>query len=186
MAKIYTKFGDQGQTVLFDGERVRKDHLRIETYGTVDEFNSHLGLAIVDCRHEKLRAILTTLQNELFDLGADLAMPIDAEMVLGKIKRIGAAHVGFLEQTIDAVTAELPPLKRFVLPGGGVTAARLHVARTVCRRSERLLVTLMAEENVGDQPLIYLNRMGDLLFTLARWANKLDGINDVEWGAEGG
>jgi cob(I)alamin adenosyltransferase len=181
--KIYTKFGDAGQTALFDGRKVSKDHLRIETYGTVDELNSVLGLAIVDCRHEKLRNILTTLQDELFDLGADLATPLDSANA-AKIGRIGEMHIAFLEKTIDEATAELPALRAFILPGGGITAARLHVGRTVCRRAERLLVTLIQHENFGEpphQPLIYLNRLSDLLFTLARWSNKLDGIVDVEW-----
>jgi cob(I)alamin adenosyltransferase len=179
--KIYTRFGDRGQTVLFDGRRVPKDHLRIETYGTVDELNSQLGLASAGCGEGKLREILTSLQVELFDLGSDLATPLDLDHVVGKGKRIGAEHVKFLEETIDAVTGELPPLKRFILPGGGVTAARLHVARTICRRAERHLVTLMGQEEVGEQVLIYMNRLSDLLFVLARWANKLEGVADVEW-----
>ncbi len=185
--KIYTKFGDGGETMLFDGTRVAKDHLRIDTYGTVDELNSLLGLAVVDCRHEKLRGILGALQDELFDLGADLATPVDSELTK-RSGRVGEKHIAFLEQVIDEVTAELPALKRFILPGGGVTAARLHVARTVCRRAERLLVELMRQEDFGEpphQPLIYLNRLSDLLFTLARWANKLDGVVDVEWRQQG-
>ena len=190
--KIYTKFGDKGQTALFNGARVRKDDLRIETYGTVDELNSHLGLALVDCRDAGLRGILLGLQRELFSLGADLATPRIAagdvtpglEGAKGaekKVKRIGAGEVAGLEQLIDAATAELPALKRFILPGGGVTACRLHVARTVCRRAERLLVSLMEREQVGEQALIYLNRLSDLLFCLARRANQMEGVGDVEW-----
>ena len=180
--KIYTKQGDLGQTVLFDGTRVAKDHLRIETYGTVDELNSAIGLTIVDCRDEALTELLTRLQRQLLDLGSDLATPLDSKNS-AKVRRIGAPHVAFLEQQIDAATAQLPPLKRFIIPGGSVTAARLHVARTVCRRAERHLVTLMHHEAavIGPHPLIYLNRLSDLLFTLARLANKMDGRGDVEW-----
>ena len=178
--KIYTKTGDRGQTSLFDGRHVPKNNLRIETYGTVDELNSHLGLANAECRHGELRELLEQLQRQLFDLGADLATPADSKNA-GKIQRIGAWHIAFLEQQIDAATAVLRPLKRFVLPGGSVTAARLHVARTVCRRAERLLVTLMAQEPVGPDALIYVNRLSDLIFTLARRANQLDGVADVEW-----
>ncbi len=165
--KIYTKFGDAGQTALFDGGRVSKDHHRIETYGTIDELNSTLGVAIADCNHAVLRALLLTLQHQLFDLGSDLATPLDAKNA-AKVRRIGAEDVQRLEREIDAATAQLPPLRRFVLPGGSITAARMHVARTVCRRAERHLVTLMQHELVGDQPLIYLNRLSDLLFTLAQ------------------
>ncbi len=178
--KIYTKFGDEGQTVLFDGARVRKDHLRIETYGTVDELNSVLGLAIADCPDAPLRDLLVGLQHRLFDLGADLATPLDAKNA-DKVRRIHVEDITGLEQAIDAATAELPALTRFVLPGGTVTAARLHIARTVCRRAERHLVTLMAHEAVGVHALIYLNRLSDLLFTLARLANKREGRGDVEW-----
>jgi cob(I)alamin adenosyltransferase len=178
--KIYTKFGDQGQTVLFDGARVRKDHLRIETYGTVDELNSVLGLAIAECADAPLREALVGLQHRLFDLGADLATPRGSKNEQ-KLRRMGAQDVAELERAIDAATAELPALKRFVLPGGTVTAARLHVARTVCRRAERHLVALMGQEDVGGEALIYLNRLSDLLFTLARLANQREGRGDVEW-----
>jgi cob(I)alamin adenosyltransferase len=180
--KIYTKQGDHGKTVLFDGTRVSKDHLRIETYGTVDELNSALGLAIVDCTDNSLRELLTKLQRQLLDLGSDLATPLDSKNS-AKVRRIGAEHVTFLEQQIDAATAQLPPLKRFIIPGGSVTAARLHVARTICRRAERSLVSLMEREAavIGEHPLVYLNRLSDLFFTLARLANQLDGRGDVEW-----
>lgn len=178
--KIYTRQGDQGQTSLFDGRRVGKDDLRIETYGTVDELSSHLGLALSDCPHATLRGLLERVQFELFDLGADLATPADSPHA-GRIRRVSPEQARGLEADIDRISADLPPLKRFVLPGGGVTAARLHVARTVCRRAERLLVRLMATEPVGASTLVYLNRLSDLLFVLARWANKLDGRPDVEW-----
>jgi len=178
--KIYTRFGDDGKTALFDGSRVQKDDLRIETYGTLDELNSVLGVAMASCRHEALKSLLATLQHQLFDLGADLATPLNAPNA-AKVKRISEAHVRYLEKQIDAATEQIEPLRVFILPGGGMTASQLHVARTVCRRAERHLVTLMNHEDVGTQALIYVNRMSDLLFTLARWANKLDGIADVEW-----
>jgi cob(I)alamin adenosyltransferase len=181
--KIYTKQGDGGRTVLFDGRRVAKDDLRIETYGTVDELNSALGLAIVDCTDAGLREFLSGLQGQLLELGSDLATPLDSKNS-AKVKRIGAEQVEALEGEIDVATEKLPALKRFILPGGSVTAARLHVARTICRRAERNLVTLMQAEGadkIGEQPLVYLNRLSDLLFTLARLANQLDGRGDVEW-----
>ena len=181
--KIYTKQGDAGQTTLSDGRRVRKDDLRVETYGTVDELNSVLGLAMAECRDAALHAQLAELQHQLFDLGADLAMPADAANA-DKVRRIQATHVAALEQQIDAATAQLDPLKEFVLPGGCVLAAQLHVARTVCRRAERLLVTLMDHEPIAPIVLIYVNRLSDLLFTLARLANKLEGRSDITWQSE--
>lgn len=183
--KIYTKQGDGGLSGLFDGRRVPKNHLRLETYGTLDEVNSHLGLAIAECRHESLRGELQKLQGELFLLGADLATPLGSPRE-SQVRRIGAADVSSLESRIDAAAAQLPPLKRFILPGGGITACRLHLARTVCRRAERQLVSLMHSEPpepVGDQALVYLNRLSDLLFMQARLANHLDGVVDVEWQA---
>lgn len=180
--KIYTKQGDKGQSVLFDGKRVPKDHPRLETYGTVDELNSHLGLAAAGCADAGLKDLLVKLQAQLFELGADLATPLGSPNE-GRVRRINPNHISFLEEQIDEATAELAPLKRFILPGGGVTAARLHVARTVCRRAERLLVALMhaPDAPLTDSPLIYLNRLSDLLFTLARLANKREGLADVEW-----
>ncbi len=184
--KIYTKFGDRGETVLFDGTRVTKSHLRIETYGTLDELNSHLGVALTDCQHPALQGLLTELQQELFVVGSDLATPVGSKNE-AKVQRLRGEAVGRLEGHIDAATAQLPPLKSFILPGGGLTAARLHVARTVCRRAERLLTSLALAEAGGAGeaalrvPLIYLNRLSDLLFTLARLANQLDGVADVQW-----
>ena len=180
--KIYTKQGDAGMSVLFDGTRVPKHHLRLETYGTLDELNSHLGLAIASCKHEDFKADLTHLQRLVMALGSDLATPLGSKNE-SKVKRIAPSDVTALEQLIDAATAQLPPLKSFILPGGGVTASHLHVARTVCRRAERHLTTLMQDSSnlVGTTPLVFINRLSDLLFTLARIANKLDSISDVEW-----
>lgn len=180
--KIYTRTGDAGQTGLFDGTRVSKDHLRIETYGTVDELNSHLGLVLVDCP-EAVGGVLRRVQRDLFTLGADLATPVGGKNA-DRTPRIGAGHIAYVEREIDAATGQLPPLRKFILPGGTVAAARLHVARTVCRRAERLLVTLGGQEAVVAEGLVYLNRLSDLLFTLARLANHLQGTPDVEWSGE--
>jgi cob(I)alamin adenosyltransferase len=185
--KIYTKFGDRGQTALFDGTKVPKDHLRIETYGTVDELNSWLGVAIATLEEKgELADLLTKLQRQLFVLGSDLATPLGSKNE-AKVTRISAREVAFLEEQIDAATAKLPALTSFILPGGTAAAGQLHVARTVCRRAERSLVALMAAEGEAgfEQALIYLNRMSDLLFKLARLANALGGRGDEEWHAEG-
>jgi len=201
--KIYTKQGDAGLSSLFDGTRVLKNHPRLLAYGTLDELNSHLGLAICQCPHAELTALLQTLQRRIFDLSADLATPPGSKNE-AKVRRIAAADVTALEQQIDAATAQLPPLKHFILPGGGLTAARLHVARTVCRRAEALIVAIpefavglpaggassggspasiedRLKAELQRQALIFVNRLSDLLFTLARLANKLDGVQDVEW-----
>jgi cob(I)alamin adenosyltransferase len=180
--RIYTRQGDAGMTGLFDGRRVPKNHPRLETCGTLDELNCHLGLTAADCRHAALQALLRTLQQQLFVLGADLATPLNSAMK-SKIRRIGARDAKALERHIDAIDARLPRLKRFILPGGGMTAARLHVARAVCRRAERHLAAWMHNraDPPGKQPLIFLNRLGDLLFMLARLANKLDGIAETQW-----
>lgn len=185
--RIYTKTGDTGDTGLFDGTRVMKDDLRIETYGTVDELNSVLGTAIAACTPPELHplaALLTRIQCQLFDAGADLATPLGGKNE-SKIRRIGPDHITFLEGQIDAATAQLPPLSHFVLPGGTPAAAHLHLARTVCRRAERLLVTLTRMNDLGPHILIYFNRLSDLLFTLARLANHLTGKPDIQWHAEG-
>jgi cob(I)alamin adenosyltransferase len=181
--KIYTKQGDKGLSALFGGQMVRKDHPRLAAYGTIDEANTHLGLAILACPHGALRAQLQALQHRLFDLGADLATPLTSPHA-GKVRRMTAEDVAEVERQIDAATAELGPLKTFILPGGRATASHLHVARATCRRAERELVTLMNEtpgDAIGEQTFIYVNRLSDLLFTLARLANKLDGIADVAW-----
>lgn len=177
--KIYTKTGDQGTTSLFAGGRVPKSHLRVEAYGTVDELNSHLGLARAQQPGEQTRLWLEQAQNQLFHLGADLATPLDAKA--DWITRIDSAAVAWLEATIDQMTADLPALKHFILPGGSLAAAQLHIARTVCRRAERLVVALQAQEPLNDQALPYLNRLSDWLFTLARWENQQAGIAEETW-----
>lgn len=182
--KIYTKTGDDGTTGLFGGGRVPKDSPRIEAYGTVDELNSTIGLARA-ASGGTFAELLQRISEELFVLGGDLATPIETKSDYA-VPRIGEAEVRALELAIDEHDAALPPLKRFILPGGTPLAANLHHARTVCRRAERLLVTLAAREKIGPQDIIYLNRLSDLLFVLARRANQLANVPDIEWrGASG-
>ena len=170
-------------TRLASGATVSKSDLRVETYGAVDETNACLGLARVHTSGQPLDAILARLQNELFDLGADLATPAKADEAEGSKLRILDSQVERLEREIDALNAELPPLASFVLPGGTQAAAALHLARTVCRRAERDAVRLVQAEGadkVGGPALKYLNRLSDLLFVASRWAND-KGAADVLW-----
>ncbi len=178
--RIYTRQGDKGQTTLFDGTRVAKNNLRLHTYGTLDELNSVLGAAVAICPHATLREALLAVQQQLFDLGADLATPIGSKNS-ARVRRFTAEDATALEPQIDAAEACLAPLKTFVLPGGSPLAAQLHIARTVCRRAERYFVELMDQDDVGPGPLVYLNRLSDLLFTWARLANHLEGVADVPW-----
>jgi len=176
--RIYTRTGDKGDTSLRWGERVPKNALRVEVYGTVDEANAHLGMAVAMMEgpaFAALREVLTRVQNELFAVGADLATPPSR----GEQPRITQASVDALEADIDRLEAGLPPLRNFVLPGGSRPAAALHVARTVVRRAERLLVSLMQQEPVDPALLRYLNRLSDLLFVAARAANQAAGCADV-------
>ncbi|HCV42573.1 MAG TPA: cob(I)yrinic acid a,c-diamide adenosyltransferase [Bacteroidetes bacterium] len=177
--KIYTKTGDKGDTSLFGGQRVPKDALRIEAYGTVDELNSVLGIVLADNANARIAEILTHIQNQLFYLGADLATPRSA--TAKTIKRIETKDAHSLEKIIDSLQGHLKPLKRFVLPGGSPVAARIHFARTVCRRAERIAVRLSRNEDIGGAILIYLNRLSDLLFVLARYANHAAGVQEIKW-----
>jgi cob(I)alamin adenosyltransferase len=175
ITRVYTRRGDQGDTDLVGGPRVAKDSPRIEAYGTVDELNAALGVvrAVNATAAKKGRAgqeldrILRRLQNELFDLGGELATPASAYRE-GMFK-VGAGEVQALEQLMDRCQKDLQPLNSFVLPGGGMVSAFLHVARTVCRRAERDVLRLMRGEDIGEWPLAYLNRLSDLLFVLSRW-----------------
>lgn len=177
--KIYTKTGDDGTTSLFSGGRVPKTHLRVEAYGTVDELNSIIGLARAHHPHEQTDEWLVRIQRQLFNLGADLATPLDAKT--DWITRMDADTVAWLETAIDQMTADLPLLTSFILPGGSLAAAQLHIARTVCRRAERMVVALQSHEPLGDNVLLYLNRLSDFLFTLARWENLKAGIPEHTW-----
>ncbi|MBO9318367.1 MAG: cob(I)yrinic acid a,c-diamide adenosyltransferase [Chloroflexus sp.] len=175
--KIYTRTGDNGETGLFGGQRVRKDDLRVQAYGTVDECNAAIGVARASGSDPALDAVLAVVQNQLFVLGADLASPDESP----HIPRVTEEMTAFLEAQIDAMEAELTPLKQFILPGGTLMAAHLHLARTVCRRAERVTVTLAAEESVRAEILTYLNRLSDFLFVAARVANARAGLGDVPW-----
>jgi cob(I)alamin adenosyltransferase len=177
--KIYTKTGDQGDTSLFGGQRVPKDALRIEAYGTVDELNSVIGIVLAEAPEGDIARILTQVQNQLFDLGADLATP--RSLTRKNIKRIDGRDSASLEKNIDAIELRLKPLKSFILPGGSPVAARLHFARTVCRRAERVVVRLSRNEDIGEGMTMYLNRLSDLLFVLARCANCESGVPEVKW-----
>ena len=177
--KIYTRTGDRGDTSLFGGQRVPKDALRIEAYGTVDELNSVIGIVRADNAEPALDATLERVQDELFVLGADLATPRSLEKKgVGRITQTEAER---LEQEIDRFEAGLKPLKSFILPGGAPVAARMHFARTVCRRAERIVVRLSRNEDIGDDIIIYLNRLSDLLFVLARYANHTARVPEVKW-----
>ena len=185
--KLYTRTGDDGSTGLFGAGRVDKDHPRIEAYGTVDELTSWLGMCVAACDgaragEARVAAMLTRLQSRLFDLGADLATPGDASApAASRVARIEARHVEEAERFIDEIEAGNDPIRAFVLPGGSELAARLNVARTVCRRAERLAVSLSKEQPVGASTVHLLNRISDLLFAMARRANKERGVADVEW-----
>jgi len=179
--KIYTRTGDDGTTGLFGNRRVAKDDARVEAYGTFDEANTVLGLALAAGAPAELGAVLVDLQARLFDLGADLATPRGERPDPTYLTRIGDAHVDALEALIDRFEADLPPLANFILPGGTPTAAHLHHARAVVRRAERLLVGLARTEDVGPCAVRFANRLSDLLFVLARWANHAAGVADVPW-----
>ena len=179
--KIYTKTGDDGTTGLFGGGRVRKSDARIDCYGTVDELNASLGVAHVAAANDATvaRAILR-VQHELFVVGSHLSTPEDSPHT-GKLPLLDEAMVGRLEMEIDAAEAELPALRNFILPGGGDLAARLHLARTRCRRAERSLVDFSMDRPVAGTILTYINRLSDWLFVMARLANKHAGVADIIW-----
>src|SRR5439155_10159438 len=171
LSRIYTKTGDAGDTALGDGRRVPKDHARVEAFGTVDELNAVLGLLLAHAPDLAERPLVQSVQNDLFDVGADLCLTPAADEQPGQKLRVTAAQAERLESAIDRLNADLKPLTSFVLPGGSVAAAWCHLARTVCRRAERAVVTLARAEAVNPQVLVYLNRLSDLLFVLARHLN---------------
>ncbi len=178
--KIYTKTGDDGTTGLFGGTRLPKFALRIEAYGTVDELNAVLGIALTHEMPERLVTVLKEISSLLFTVGSDLATPLHP-VPKYHIPRVEAGHIEMLEKLIDEYTADLPALKNFILPGGTPAAAHLHVARTVCRRAERIAVHLASEEEIGETVVKFLNRLSDYFFTAARLANKIAGVEDVAW-----
>jgi cob(I)alamin adenosyltransferase len=191
MARLYTRTGDDGTTGLFGGGRVGKDHPRVEAYGAVDELNAAFGLAAAACDesrdvHRRFLAVFREVQSRLFDLGADLATPAPApggSKQHAGVRRISERDVAEAERWIDEVDAGNEPMRHFVLPGGCELSARLHVARTICRRAERRMVSLARMEHVTPEAIIYVNRISDLLFAMARRANRDAGVADVPWNA---
>lgn len=180
ITRVYTRTGDDGTTGLGGGQRVPKDSPRIAAYGTVDELSSTIGVALAAGLDGKLAATLQRIQNELFDLGADLCV-VEEDKARRNVPAVEQSHVDTLEALMDELNDELGPLANFILPGGAPGAAHLHVARTVCRRAERLLVTLSRLEPVGPHTLRYLNRLSDALFVMARYENLRKGHPEVLW-----
>ena len=187
ITRVYTRTGDKGNTALVGGRRVAKDSPRIESYGTIDELNSIIGLARAfnadkldqGEAHRYLDEVLAKIQDELFDLGSELATPEDA--AYAGMYRVGAVEVKRIEETIDHCQKDLAPLQSFILPGGGKIGAFLHQCRTVCRRAEREILRLSRAEDLSEWPLKYVNRLSDLFFVLARWVAKHGGEEEVLW-----
>lgn len=173
--KIYTRTGDKGETSLFGGKRVSKASLRVDSYGTVDELNSAIGVAIAESQRSKVKSILEDVQHDLLTIGSRLASPEKTEK-LGLEQRVTE-----FERQIDILTEKLPQLRHFILPGGGRTGAHLHLARTIARRAERRIIALSQEAVVDNEVLMYFNRLSDLLFTLARFVNHSEGEKETIW-----
>ena len=179
MARIYTRTGDKGETGLVGGARVSKDSLRVDAYGSVDELNSVLGVVRAFLNDKELDELLAGLQRDLFVVGADLASTPEAQQ--RSLPRISKERIVEMERAIDRFETELSPLKAFILPGGGVAGSLLHNARTVSRRAERRIVTLSKREPINEQMVPYMNRLSDLLFVLARVANRRENKAETEW-----
>ncbi len=180
LTKISTRKGDQGITRLSGGQEVPKDALRVSAYGTVDELNSQIGVALAVGLSLRLQEVLPKIQNELFHLGSDLSFR-EEDKEKYAIPQIEERHVNQLEALVDEMSAELGRLENFILPGGSIGAAQLHVARTVCRRAERCVISLTHAESIGPHVIPYLNRLSDVLFMLARYENKMREIPDPLW-----
>ena len=191
--KLYTKTGDKGQTGLFGGQRVSKANPRVEAYGTIDELNSVVGWCNVEAQNAgqtEMVAVLTRVQSRLFEIGADLATPRpadgeDVSAMISSVPRVTLEHVEELERHLDRNSEKVKPMASFILPGGTELASRLHIARTVCRRVERIVVELGETEPLGQYIVQYLNRLSDLLFAMAREANQDAGVDDIPWGYPG-
>ena len=179
--KIYTKTGDKGETGLFGGERVTKDSLRISTYGTIDELNAFIGYTITEVNDPRVKENLLTVQNYLFTVGSDLATPETPKNEKLNIQRTPDSFYKEIEKMIDHYELQLDELKNFILPGGSKSAALLHICRTVCRRAEREVVALKKTVTIGDNILIFLNRLSDLFFVLSRFENKVSNHPDTKW-----
>ncbi len=181
--KIYTKTGDDGNTSLFGGERVHKNDLRINAYGTIDELNAIIGVVISDEINDEIKIELRKIQNTLFFIGSELATPENVKSEL--IKKISISDTETIEKLIDEFDDKLPQLKNFILPGGSKGSSNLHFARTICRRAERILVELNIKENINRNLLVYLNRLSDLLFVFARYENFVTSTPEIEWKTRG-
>ncbi len=179
--KIYTKTGDKGETGLFGGERVSKSNSRIDAYGTIDELNSFIGLALTEIKNEKIKTVLERVQNQLFVVGSDLATPVTEKNEKLKISRTPKDYSNQAEKDIDFFNDQLDELRNFILPGGSKGAAYLHVCRTIARRAERKVVALNEQVKIGDNIIIFLNRLSDLFFVLSRIENKVSNIPDTKW-----
>jgi len=180
LTKLYTRKGDDGTTALGGGQRVPKDSARVSAYGTVAELNSAIGVALAQGLAPRLSEILPIIQNELFHLGSDLAF-LEADKVKYQLPQIEERHIDQLEAWIDEFNAIVGPLQNFILPGGSLGAAHLHLARTICRRAERTIATLAREEPIGAGVAAYLNRLSDLLFVMPRYENKQRGVIEPLW-----
>lgn len=179
--KIYTKTGDKGETGLFGGERVSKNSTRLDAYGTVDELNSFIGYAITEVKFKEMQAILVDIQQKLFVVGSDLATPQTEKNEKLKITRTPDEYISETEKLIDKFESQLDELKNFILPGGSKGAALLHICRTIARRAEREIVALKNTEEIGNNIVIFLNRLSDLFFVLSRFENKYSNIPDTKW-----
>ncbi len=181
VARIYTRTGDKGETSLLSGLRVKKNNKRILAYGEIDELNSYLGLVVATVEIDDIRNLLLKVQGELFSFGAELSAQTE-EKIAKLPSRLTKEAIELIEKEIDRYNELLPPLREFILPGGSVSSAHLHVARTICRRAERSLIALAQDEAINPILLAYLNRLSDLLFVLARYVNFKLGIKDEPWG----
>lgn len=178
MVKIYTKTGDRGTTSLFGGQRVGKDAIRIKAYGDVDELNSLIGVILSAILPADISKKLLRVQSELFVLGSDLATPVEVKVTIPRVTKV---YITWLERDIDKWTASLPLIKNFILPGGGPAGSKLHLARTVARRAERSIVELSNIEKINRHAQVYINRLSDWLFVLARYVNSMDNKKEVIW-----
>ena len=179
--KIYTKTGDSGETGLFGGERVSKNTIRIEAYGTIDELNAFIGLTIIEVSDKSVKDLLQKIQNWLFSIGADLATPDNEKTKKLNVFRTSEEYYRYIEKEIDKYESKLDELRNFILPGGTKGAALLHICRTITRRAERMVVALNSTVKIGNNIIIFLNRLSDLFFVLARFDNAVTGTPDIEW-----
>jgi len=179
--KIYTKTGDKGETGLFGGERVSKNSPRIEAYGTIDELNAFIGLAVIEVSDKSVKDLLQKIQNWLFSIGADLATPDNEKTKKLNVFRTPEEYYLYIEKEIDNYESKLDELRNFILPGGTKGAALLHICRTITRRAERMVVALNSTVKIGNNIIIFLNRLSDLFFVLARFDNAVTGTPDIEW-----